>query len=151
MQIAKRMRELHDGIELYDDERRAGPNVFRNWWKWVDRCEQVISWLDKEMLSPDNADKAVREPWRKVGLVCGVPWPQFRKAVESYQEYLSDWYGGATEINSRLVFAHSDVGDLSGALVTGANPYRLNTAMSCAWNPALHPPSSSRPMNINNS
>ncbi len=44
-QIAKRMRELHDGIELLDKERAAGPAIFLNWDKWVDRCEEVISWL----------------------------------------------------------------------------------------------------------
>src|SRR5690606_30217857 len=34
-QIAKRMRELHDGVELLEEERWGGPNVWRNWDKWV--------------------------------------------------------------------------------------------------------------------
>ncbi|OBT52549.1 hypothetical protein VE04_07752, partial [Pseudogymnoascus sp. 24MN13] len=35
-QIAKRMRELHDGIELLETERDEGPFVWRNWDKWVE-------------------------------------------------------------------------------------------------------------------
>ncbi|KAH8699072.1 kinase-like domain-containing protein [Talaromyces proteolyticus] len=104
-QIAKRMRELHDGIELLEEERRAGPFVFRNWDKWVDRCEQVISWLDNEILS-DRRDRT--EPWRKRGFVCGVPWATFRKAVENYRIWLTDHLGGVKEINRHLVFAHND-------------------------------------------
>lgn len=112
-QIAKRMRELHEGIELLDEEREGGPFVFRNWDKWVDRCEQVISWLDKEIMSPHNASKARSEPWRKRGFVCGVPWPVFRNAFEKYREWLTDKFGGADEIKKQLVFAHNDVSRLS--------------------------------------
>lgn len=105
-QIAKRMRELHDGVELLEHERQAGPFVFRNWDKWVDRCEQVISWLDGEILS-GRTDRP--ESWRKRGFVCGVPWATFRKAVENYRIWLADHLGGMKEINRQLVFAHNDV------------------------------------------
>lgn len=107
--IAKRMRELHDGIELLEEERDGGPSVFRNWDKWVGRCEQVITWLDKEILSKENKRKMKSEPWRRRGLVCGVPWPVFRKAFENYRKWLTDYCGGAQEINKQLVFAHNDV------------------------------------------
>lgn len=105
-QIAKRMRELHDGIELQENERLGGPAVFRNWDNWVDRCEQVISWLDKEILlnRPDRS-----EPWRKRGLICGVPWATFRKAVENYRLWLVDHLGGVKEVKRQLIFAHNDV------------------------------------------
>jgi choline kinase len=43
------MRELHDGIELPDEEREAGAFVWRNWDKWVGRCEEVISWIDGQV------------------------------------------------------------------------------------------------------
>jgi choline kinase len=105
-QIAKRMRELHDGIDLLEDERQGGPTVFRNWDNWVDRCEQVISWLDKEILL-DRKD--CPEPWRQRGLVCGVPWATFRKAVENYRIWLVDHLGGIKEVKQELVFAHNDV------------------------------------------
>lgn len=108
-QIAKRMRELHEGIELLDNEREGGPMVFKNWDKWVDRCEQVTNWLDKEIQSKHNDIKAVAEPWRRRGFVCGVPWPTFRKAVDSYRNHLINSYGGMQEIKRQLVFAHNDV------------------------------------------
>ncbi|KAB8238353.1 putative choline kinase [Aspergillus alliaceus] len=107
-QIAKRMRELHDGIDLLDNEREGGPMVFKNWDKWVDRCEQVTNWLDKEIQSKHNDIKAVAEPWRRRGFVCGVPWPMFRKAVDNYRNHLISSYGGMQEIKRQLVFAHND-------------------------------------------
>ncbi|CAI7639240.1 unnamed protein product [Penicillium manginii] len=107
-QIAKRMRELHDGIELLEEEREGGPVVFKNWDKWVDRCEKVTTWLDKELDSPQNQTKAALEPWRLRGYVCGVPWAVFRKAVENYRVWLLASCGGLSEIKRQLIFAHND-------------------------------------------
>ncbi|OOQ87747.1 putative choline kinase [Penicillium brasilianum] len=107
-QIAKRMRELHDGIELLEEEREGGPVIFKNWDKWVDRCEQVTTWLDKELLSPENEAKAAVELWRRRGYVCGVPWEIFRKAVDNYRMWLIASCGGISEIKRQLVFAHND-------------------------------------------
>jgi choline kinase len=109
-QIAKRMRELHDGVDLEEEELAGGPKVFYNWDKWVDRCERVIGWLDKEIQSPQNESKAASEPWRRRGYVCGVPWPRFRKAVEDYRKWLVVSSGGVEEIKHQLVFGHNDVG-----------------------------------------
>lgn len=108
-QIAKRMRELHDGIELLEEEREGGPMIFKNWDRWVDRCEQLTSWLDKEIMSSHNEAKAALEPWRRRGFVCGVPWAVFRKAVDSYRIWLIASCGGIEEIKQQLVFAHNDV------------------------------------------
>ncbi|CAG8005813.1 unnamed protein product [Penicillium salamii] len=107
-QVAKRMRELHEGITLLDEEREGGPMIFKNWDKWVDRCEQVTTWLDKELESPQNEAKAATEPWRRRGYVCGVPWDVFRKAVENYRIWLISTSGGMAEIKRQLVFAHND-------------------------------------------
>lgn len=115
-QIAKRMRELHDGIELLDEERDDGPMIFKNWDKWVDRCEQVTTWLDKEVESPQNELKAEAEPWRQRGFVCGVPWAAFRKAVDHYRSWLIASCGGLDEIKRQLVFAHNDVSSFSSYL-----------------------------------
>lgn len=120
-QIAKRMRELHDGIDLLVDEREGGPMVFKNWDKWVDRCEQVINWLDKEIRSEHNKIKAASEAWRRRGFVCGVPWPSFRKAVEGYRKWLLSSCGGMEGIKRQLVFAHNDVGELFPFLRNCAN------------------------------
>lgn len=108
-QIAKRMRELHDGVELLPEEREGGPMVFKNWDKWVDRCEQVINWLDKEIQSEHSASKSISEPWRRRGFVCGVPWPVFRRAVDNYRKWLISSCGGSNALKQQLVFAHNDV------------------------------------------
>ncbi|KAJ5259440.1 hypothetical protein N7478_012421 [Penicillium angulare] len=107
-QIAKRMRELHDGIELLEEEREGGPMIFKNWDKWVDRCEQATTWLDKELESPQNELKSATEPWRRRGYVCGVPWAAFRKAVDHYRTWLIASCGGIEQIKRELVFAHND-------------------------------------------
>lgn len=153
-QIAKRMRELHEGIELQEEERENGPRVFHNWDKWVDRCEQVITWLDKEIESAQNESKAAREPWRRRGYVCGVPWPKFRKAIDDYREWLITNSGGSQEIKRQLVFAHNDVCfEASCSLLsTFANkkPCRRNTVTCCVWSLVSSLRFSSRRTSISN-
>ncbi|KAI9809796.1 MAG: hypothetical protein M1825_000229 [Sarcosagium campestre] len=109
--IAKRMRELHDGIELLEEERDAGPFVWRNWDKWVERCGQVISWVDQQILEGPKAKGCQTKglnAWKKRGLVCGVEWRFFRRAVEKYRQWLEDQSGGAAGLRQQLVFAHND-------------------------------------------
>ena len=107
-QIAKRMRELHDGIDLLPREREEGPFIWQNWDKWVDRCEQVICYLDKK-IQKRHPTRSVVEGWEKKGFICGVEWPVFRKTVEQYREWLDIHYGGAERLKRKLVFAHNDV------------------------------------------
>ena len=104
-QIAKRMRELHEGIDLLEREREEGPFVWRNWDKWVERCEEVITYLDREILS---GKESKGEQWRKRGLICGVEWPQFKAAIDKYRIWLDGYYGKGG-VNRKLVFAHNDV------------------------------------------
>lgn len=109
-QIAKRMRELHDGVELLEDERESGPYVWQNWDKWVERCEEVISWLDGQIKSgAQETVKSRSEMWKKRGFVCGVEWADFRKTVEQYRRWLTEQYGDTAKIKQDLVFAHNDV------------------------------------------
>ena len=110
MQIAKRMRELHDGIELLEEERDAGPFVWRNWDKWVGRCEEVITWVDRQILSRKVIPmENPTDEWKRRGLVCGVNWSVFRRTVERYREWLIEQYGGKDSLRQELVFAHNDV------------------------------------------
>ncbi len=109
-QIAKRMRELHDGIDLLEEERDSGPFVWVNWDKWVDRCEHVITWVDKQILSQGQSQPVSKsKPWKSRGLVCGVEWPFFRKTVDKYRKYIIERHGGKKGIKEQLVFAHNDV------------------------------------------
>ncbi|KAF8536628.1 kinase-like domain-containing protein [Trichophaea hybrida] len=89
--IAKRLKELHEGIDLEDAERTRGPIVWKNWEKWIPRCTSVIS-----RLPPNN---------RKV---CGTSWEIFLSAVSRYRSWLVTRYGGEEQLNNQLVFAHND-------------------------------------------
>ncbi|KAF1844377.1 kinase-like protein [Cucurbitaria berberidis CBS 394.84] len=109
IQIAKRMRELHEGIDLLKHEREAGPFVWQNWDKWVDRCEQIVTWLDQQILeSKQDATQSATGRWKERGFVCGVQWPIFRQTVEKYRTWLENQYGGLEKINERMVFSHND-------------------------------------------
>lgn len=109
-QIAKRMRELHDGVDLLEEEREAGPFVWLNWDKWVGKCEEIVTWLDSQIkLSKLGDFSASSANWRERGFVCGVKWAQFRRAVEDYRRWLENECGGSAFIKQHLVFAHNDV------------------------------------------
>ena len=108
--IAKRMRELHDGIELLEEERTSGPFVWKNWDKWVTRCEEVIQLVDRRILSTDDTAKRPRsEVFKRRHLICGVEWSVFRNTVDRYRQWLNEQYGGIEGVKSQLVFSHNDV------------------------------------------
>lgn len=109
-QIAKRMRELHEGIDLLDEERNRGPFVWQNWDKWVQRCENVISLLDQQALSiKQGADSSCTGESNKDAFVCGVQWSLFRQTVDRYRKWLNEQHGGSSGVKQDLVFAHNDV------------------------------------------
>lgn len=109
-QIAKRMRELHDGIELLKEERDGGPTVWKNWDNWVERTAQVVSWTDHKVLSGAKTSRASGlNAWRNRGLICGVEWARFHQAVEKYRAWLIERLGGLETIKKQMVFAHNDV------------------------------------------
>ena len=109
-QIAKRMRELHDGVDLLEEEREAGPFVWLNWDRWVGKCEETITWLDNEIVSSKQGAISPRSVnWKERGFVCGVKWAQFRRTVEDYRSWLEEESGGSAFIKQNLVFAHNDV------------------------------------------
>jgi choline kinase len=110
VQIAKRMRELHEGIDLLKKEREAGPFVWQNWDKWVSRCEYIVTWLDQQVReSNQGISRASSDKWKKRGYVCGTEWPMFKQTIYKYRKWLEDQYGGIDKINERMVFAHNDV------------------------------------------
>lgn len=107
-QIAKRMKELHEGIDLLESERRGGPFVFANWDKWVDRVEQIITWLDKQVHDEAKGKAPASQRYTRRGLICGVEWKVFRKAYEKYRAKLIEECGGNAGMSDQLVFAHND-------------------------------------------
>lgn len=109
-QIAKRMRELHEGIDLLERERDDGAFVWQNWDKWVQRVEDVTSWLDEEVLKQqESKDSSASESWKARGFVCGTEWAVFQKTVQKYRQWLEAQYTEPGQLRSRYVFAHNDV------------------------------------------
>ncbi|KAF1733126.1 putative choline kinase [Beauveria bassiana] len=109
-QIAKRMRELHDGIELLPSERDGGPGIWKNWDQWLDNVARIVQFLDKDLHNVPEGSRAnsVVHAWKANGYVCGAPWPQFLDAVVKFRAYLDSFYKSAKAIRESLVFAHSD-------------------------------------------
>jgi len=112
-QIAKRMRELHDGVELLEEEKDQGPAVWKNWDKWLVQTEKTVLHLDKQIqFGPKEEIRGVGNAWRARGYVCGTEWHIFREMVERYRKFVLDHYGDAKMIREKLVFAHNDVSPL---------------------------------------
>lgn len=108
--IAKRMRELHDGVDLLERERDEGAFVWRNWDKWQQRVENVVSWLDSQILQQKpGAVNTGSDAWKSRGLVCGTEWAVFKRALEKYRVWLEAQYGQPAQLRQRYVFAHNDV------------------------------------------
>ncbi|KAA8893640.1 choline kinase-like protein [Sphaerosporella brunnea] len=110
--IAKRLKELHEGIHLEPKELKQGPIVWKNWEKWVPRCNEVMRVVDTK---------------REGDPVCGTTWPVFRDAVEKYRRWLVARYGGEEELRKELVFAHNDTqyGNILRLQAAGASPLLL--------------------------
>ncbi|KAF4535567.1 Choline/ethanolamine kinase [Lasiodiplodia theobromae] len=129
VQIAKRMRELHEGIDLLPQEREDGPFIWKNWDKWVDRCEYISKWLDAEVSKLQAGSKQSEDigSLAELGFVCGVPWDMFRQTVDKYRNWLNEQYGGTKELNERLVFAHNDTqyGNILRLIPPGDSPLLL--------------------------
>ena len=131
-QIAKRMRELHDGISVLPEERKAGPFIWQNWQKWASRCEEVVTWLDEQILEGGKGGPGGQgcAEWKKRGLVCGVPWARFRKAVEDCRTWLAKQAGGDRSIRQHLVFAHNDVSPTPTCIPHSAWSPQLPTSLT---------------------
>lgn len=136
-QIAKRMRELHEGIDLLESELEAGPAVFIKWDKWVDRVQKVACFLDEQVRlaaeegssvesvgTAPNTKSKINPTYIRQGFICGVEWPVFRRAYEAYRTRLIKDSGGPKAIRSNLVFAHNDTqyGNLMRLQPSGTSP-----------------------------
>ncbi|KAM0816610.1 putative Choline kinase N-terminal domain-containing protein [Seiridium cardinale] len=108
-QIAKRMRELHDGVEVLEDEKEAGAAVFKNWDHWLENVERVITFLDEKIKSGyPGPVKGPADSWKKRGFVCGLEWSKFKETYSRYRQQVDAYYGGLQGLKDHLVFAHND-------------------------------------------
>ncbi|KAI9660509.1 MAG: hypothetical protein M1821_009860 [Bathelium mastoideum] len=126
-QIAKRMKELHDGIALEEREINAGPFVWQNWDKWVARCGKIVKRLDQQSLKEAETSAARTSRPSTPLFVCGVEWEKFRDAVDKYKDWLESQYGGRDRVKERLVFAHNDTqyGNILRHVPQGDSPLLL--------------------------
>ncbi|GAB7349743.1 hypothetical protein MBLNU459_g0475t2 [Dothideomycetes sp. NU459] len=127
-QIAKRMRELHEGVDLLERERDEGAFVWRNWDKWQQRVENVVSWLDSQILQHSGGKVHTgADAWKNRGLVCGTEWAVFKQTLEKYRVWLEAQYGNASHLRQRYVFAHNDTqyGNILRLLPTDTSPLLL--------------------------
>jgi choline kinase len=95
--IAKRLKELHESIELEDWERRVGPISWCSWYKWLPRTREIMAIMD----SRGNPGKN--------GYVCGCRWDKFETAVERYRGWVCARYGGEDNMMKQMIFTHNDV------------------------------------------
>lgn len=115
-QIAKRTRELHDGIDLLPHEREAGPTIFQNWESWHDNVGRIVKFLDERLESspPESRQHCSGfDAWKANGYVCGTPWPQFKEMVLKHRDFVERCYRDPEDIKEALVFSHNDVGQPS--------------------------------------
>ncbi|KAH0370213.1 kinase-like protein, partial [Aureobasidium melanogenum] len=126
-QIAKRMRELHEGIDLLERERDEGAFVWQNWDKWFQRVQDVTMWLDSEVLKHQQSRNTSKDGWQARGFVCGTEWAVFKKTVQKYREWLEAQYTEPGQLRSRYVFAHNDTqyGNILRLLPSGTSPLLL--------------------------
>ncbi|CUS08930.1 unnamed protein product [Tuber aestivum] len=110
--IAKRLKELHEGVKLEDREREMGPVSWCNWYKWVSRTRKIMAYLD------------AAENLGKKGYICGCPWERFEIAVERYKEWLYGRSGGEENVKKEMVFAHNDTqyGNIMRLQASGNSP-----------------------------
>jgi choline kinase len=94
VQIAKRMRELHDGIALTPNERSNGPSVWSSYDKWMVRASEVL--VEMEKLRSGSVQELLQAPLEK-----------FKNMIEIYRKWLANKYGH--RVHDDLVFAHNDV------------------------------------------
>ncbi|THY07665.1 hypothetical protein D6D01_09733, partial [Aureobasidium pullulans] len=115
--IAKRMRELHKGVDLLERERDKGAFVWQNWDKWFYRTKEVTLWLDGEVLKRLSISEICL--WTR--------WAFFNETVQRYYEWLEAQYTEPGQLRSRYIFAHNDTrhGNILRLIPSGISPLLL--------------------------
>lgn len=94
-QIAKRMRELHDGLGLLEKERKKGPAIWSCYDHWITRGVEVLKILEE------------REPGA-IERILHSDLDSFLEAVKKYRSWIVAQHGGEEQLKKELVFAHND-------------------------------------------
>lgn len=127
--IARRMRELHDGVKLTYAERHSPPSVWTSLDKWLPRAREIIGHRRRKLtgrLSDKNlptlatlktAKKqyATADSWSN-DLILAQKWAMFELALGRYRLYMEDMYP-PEKLKHDLAFCHNDVRRCSAALI----------------------------------
>jgi choline kinase len=116
--IARRMRELHDGVRLTVMERNSPPTVWTSLDKWLPRAREIIARRRRKLtgrLSDRNLPtlkefKEVYKPgdsWSNE-LMLGKKWPMFELAVGRYRLHMEELHP-PEKLRNDMAFCHNDV------------------------------------------
>ena len=106
--IARRMRELHDGIELLPQERYGGPLVWKNIRAWLPRAREIVRTRQRAASFRLLHKQFMVEQDKKAKLILASKWNMFEAALGKYREWIHIQYP-IEEVNKGLVFCHNDV------------------------------------------
>ena len=126
--IARRMRELHDGVRLSYTERHSPPTVWTSLDKWLPRAREIISrrrrketgrlsdknlpnlaTLNEKKTASHAGDSASRagDSWSD-DLILGRKWAMFEIALGRYRLQMEELYP-PDKLKHQLAFCHNDV------------------------------------------
>ena len=120
--IARRMRELHDGVKLTYTERHSPPTVWTSLDKWLPRAREIIAHRRRKLtgrLSYNNLPALTKlgeeekksyitaDSWSN-DLILGQKWTMFELAVGRYRLYMEERYP-PEKLKHDLAFCHNDV------------------------------------------
>jgi choline kinase len=123
--IARRMRELHDGVKLTHTERRSPPAVWTCLDKWLPRAREIIAQRQRKLtgrLSDKNLPTLAKlketknssvtcDSWSN-DLILSHKWASFEIALGRFRLYMEEQYP-PQKLKHDLAFCHNDVYPLS--------------------------------------
>ena len=119
--IARRMRELHDGVKLTRPERYSPPTVWTSLDKWLPRARGIIMRRKRKLtgrLSDHNVPTLsnlrltdTSDPLtdsESNDLIIGQKWSQFELALGQYRLHMDEIYS-PRKLKKDMAFCHNDV------------------------------------------
>jgi choline kinase len=119
--IARRMRELHDGVKLSFSERNSPPSVWTTLDKWLPRAREIIARRKRKLtgrlshtnlptlksLAEAKENGITPDSWSDE-LILGRRWEMFELALGRYRLLMEEVYP-REKLRHDLAFCHNDV------------------------------------------
>lgn len=132
--IARRMRELHDGVKLSHLEKHSVPAVWMMLDKWLPRAREIIAHRrrkgtgrlsDMNLPSLASRSKGANQDCWSSNLILSQKWGMFELALGKYRLWMEEQYPPKV-LKHSLAFCHNDVPLKLPNFLT----YRRNTGIS---------------------